>query len=279
MVFSFKARREMDHSPNLIGPRLAGALLLSLILLATCTGATAQQPTSKSSEDRDRGIQLFNQGDTKGAIEVLRVTVKRDKEDADAWHYFGLALLGTGNKSEARKAFEKAANLRIDNLFSVTYTSPAPTDEERQARRQASLARLNNALDSVEHYLALTPKPSSEWLGQLDNLRASKEYYESGPQNGIFSAKEVTTKARIISKPEPTYTEEARSHNIVGTVVLRAVFLYDGTVRNIMVVRGLKYGLTEKTMQAARRIKFVPATKDGHPVSMYMQLEYNFNLY
>jgi hypothetical protein len=26
-------------------------------------------------------------------------------------------------------------------------------------------------------------------------------------------------------------------------------------------------------------IKFVPATKDGHQVSMWMQLEYNFNLY
>ena len=26
-------------------------------------------------------------------------------------------------------------------------------------------------------------------------------------------------------------------------------------------------------------IKFIPATKDGHPVSMWMMLEYNFNIY
>jgi TonB family protein len=252
---------------------------LALVIAGTCVSATAQQPASNPSEDRDRGIQLYMQGDSKGAIEVLRTTVKRDKEDADAWHYLGLALLGVGNKSEARKAFEQAAKLRIDNLFSVTYTSPAPTDEDRQARRQASLARFNKALDSAEHDLALTPKPSSEWRARIDNLRADKEYYESGPQKDIFSGKDCTTKARIISKPEPVYSEEARNHNVVGTVVLRAVFSYDGTVRNIVAVRGLKYGLTEKAIQAARKIKFVPATKDGRLVSMWMQLEYNFNLY
>jgi TonB family protein len=255
------------------------ALLFFIILNLATFSVSAQQPINGASEERERGIQLYKQGDAKGAIEVLRATVKRDKEDADAWHYLGLALLGTGNKSEARKAFEKAAKLRIDNLFSVTYTSPAPTDEEREARRQASLARFNKALDSAEHYLALTPKPSSEWRAEIDNLRASKEYYESVPQKDIFSGKDCTTKARIISKPEPVYTEEARNHNVVGTVVLQAVLSYDGTVRSIMVVRGLKYGLTEKTIQAARRIKFVPATKDGRLVSMYIQLEYNFNLY
>ena len=36
---------------------------------------------------------------------------------------------------------------------------------------------------------------------------------------------------------------------------------------------------TEKAIGAARQIRFVPARKNGQPVSMYMQLEYNFNLY
>jgi hypothetical protein len=38
-------------------------------------------------------------------------------------------------------------------------------------------------------------------------------------------------------------------------------------------------GLTEKAVAAARLILFAPATRNGQPVSMYMQLEYNFNLY
>jgi protein TonB len=89
----------------------------------------------------------------------------------------------------------------------------------------------------------------------------------------------VSSKARVLSKPEPQYTEEARKNQIVGTVVLRAVFTSGGQVTNIRSVNGLPFGLTERAIAAARQIKFSPATKDGRPVSMYIQLEYNFNLY
>ena len=100
-----------------------------------------------------------------------------------------------------------------------------------------------------------------------------------GGYDRIFTGREVTSKARLISKPEPQYTEDARKNQITGTVVLKVVFQSNGTVTNIRTVSGLPYGLTERAIAAARQIKFVPATKDGHPVSMWMQLEYNFNLY
>jgi hypothetical protein len=48
-------------------------------------------------------------------------------------------------------------------------------------------------------------------------------------------------------------------------------------VENIRVVSGLPYGLTEQAIASARKIKFTPAMKDGKPVSMWMQLEYNFD--
>ena len=95
----------------------------------------------------------------------------------------------------------------------------------------------------------------------------------------IFSGKEVTSKARVLEKPEPTYTENARKNQITGTVVLRAVFSSSGSVTNIHAVSGLPDGLTERAIAAAKNIRFVPATKDGHPVSMWMELQYNFNLY
>jgi len=60
---------------------------------------------------------------------------------------------------------------------------------------------------------------------------------------------------------------------------LKVVFSSSGQVTNIQAMRSLPYGLTEKAIAAARQIRFDPATKDGHKVSMWMQLEYNFNLY
>jgi protein TonB len=95
----------------------------------------------------------------------------------------------------------------------------------------------------------------------------------------IYKGHEVHQRARLMLKPEPQYTEEARKNQITGTVMLRAVFSSAGEVVQIQALRSLPFGLTERAIAAARQIKFVPAMKDGRPVSVFMQLEYNFNLY
>ena len=84
---------------------------------------------------------------------------------------------------------------------------------------------------------------------------------------------------RVLHKPEAMYTEEARRRGVTGTIVLSAVFTADGKVRDIRAIKALPEGLTLMAINAARRIRFMPAMKDGKPVSMFMQLEYNFNLY
>lgn len=105
---------------------------------------------------------------------------------------------------------------------------------------------------------------------------------ESGGRGGrgsFYRAAEVEQKARLLTKPEPQYTEEARRNQVSGTVVLRVVFSSSGEVVQIRAVRTLPFGLTERAIAAARQIQFVPAVKGGQPVSVAMQLEYNFNLY
>lgn len=69
-------------------------------------------------------------------------------------------------------------------------------------------------------------------------------------------------------------------------VILRAVFSSDAKVRDIKVVKMVPKSapkvwakdLARKAIEAAKGIKFIPATKDARPVSMYMQLEYTFTL-
>ena len=95
----------------------------------------------------------------------------------------------------------------------------------------------------------------------------------------IFSGKEVTAKVRILEKPEPTYTESARKFGVTGTIVIRCVFAKNGEVTNLRIMSKLPHGLTQRAIDAARAIRFTPAMKDGLPVSMWMELQYNFNLY
>jgi TonB family protein len=110
------------------------------------------------------------------------------------------------------------------------------------------------------------------WLPEAKSKKGEAE-------DRVFANNEVDQKARIISKSEPSYTESARVFGITGTIVLRAVFSKTGTVSDIQVVKRLPHGLTERCVEAARVIQFVPAQKDGMPVSTSLQLEYNFNLY
>ena len=84
---------------------------------------------------------------------------------------------------------------------------------------------------------------------------------------------------KIIRKPEPKYTEEARRHEIQGTVLLRAVFHSSGKIQNVCWVRNLPHGLTKNSIKAAYQIVFEPVTEAGQPVSVTRYIEYNFNLY
>lgn len=126
--------------------------------------------------------------------------------------------------------------------------------------------------------------------GSDGNIGGDKRALGSGKRGGgtgndpngsetIFRVSMVAQRARVLSKPEPQYTEEARRNQISGTVVLRAEFSKTGEVINIKTINPLPFGLTERAIAAARQIRFVPATKDNQPVSVHMQLEYNFNLF
>jgi TonB family protein len=100
-----------------------------------------------------------------------------------------------------------------------------------------------------------------------------------------FSPTQVSRRAIIVWKSEPFYTDQARAHQVVGTVKLEAVLGADGYVANINVIEGLKDGLTESAIDAARNIRFFPAEKvfpgekDSRPVGQQIMLEYNFNLF
>jgi TonB family protein len=94
----------------------------------------------------------------------------------------------------------------------------------------------------------------------------------------VYEAKEVSQKAKITSKPPPTYPAQAAMHNVSGRVALTAVLCRSGRVTDIQVTKGLPFGLTESAAAAVKKIKFDPAQKDGQPVSQAIELEYSFSL-
>jgi TonB family protein len=177
---------------------------------------------------------------------------------------------------ELEKALEKAnAALEIDPGFSSAIIL--------KSLALVGLKRPREAAEALGSPLFVnSPGNSPAWRWQLEELRRlinTTSANRSDNPARIFTGREVTTKVRILTEPQPSYTDEARRAGIEGTVGLLTVFSSDGTLSRILVFKWLPYGLTERAIEAARSLKFVPATKDGHPVSMYYRIEYNFTLY
>jgi TonB family protein len=92
----------------------------------------------------------------------------------------------------------------------------------------------------------------------------------------VYGAKEVDRKAEATDRPAPYYTEEAQQNHVAGTVKLKLVLCPDGRVQVAEVVKRLPDGLTEKAIEAAHKIKFKPAEKDGVKVAQLAVITYNF---
>jgi Flp pilus assembly protein TadD len=331
-------------------------IVIYLCIAGSRTDVYAQSQSVDTPDHRLRGINLYEQGDMKGAAEALRVAVKQRKDDAEAWYYLGLALNRAGDAKGARKAFEASVKLRPEN--DEAHTGLAYTlllaNKSRQAEREAERAlelnsqnteahyiigvirlrdgvpekalekaetalkmkpdfsgalllkvqalfnvfaqvslasnkeqavrfsRLKEAGESLERFLKLSRDPSEAevWREQLNSLRAYGELADkSDPDRTIFDLDEITVPRRILDKPEPAYSEEARRAGVGGKVVLLAILAADRKVKHILLLQSLSYGLTREAIIAARKIKFEPSMKDGRPVSQVALLEYNFHPY
>jgi TonB family protein len=52
-----------------------------------------------------------------------------------------------------------------------------------------------------------------------------------------------------------------------------------GNPQNVHVIRTLGMGLDEKALEAVRRYRFKPGTKDGKPVSVLISVAVDFRLF
>jgi len=100
-----------------------------------------------------------------------------------------------------------------------------------------------------------------------------------GTGGGVFHVGGGVSAPKKIYDPDPDYSEEARKAKYQGTCVLYVIVGSDGRPRDIRVSRTLGLGLDEKAIEAVKTWRFEPATKDGKPVSVAINIEVSFHLY
>jgi protein TonB len=75
-----------------------------------------------------------------------------------------------------------------------------------------------------------------------------------------------------------SYPEEARENNIEGIVRLQVTVSPEGYVTNVVVIKGLGFGLDEEAKRRIKKYRFAPATRDGQAIATTIPFNFRFVL-
>jgi TonB family protein len=183
--------------------------------------------------------------------------------------------------AESLKQELKAQYASIERIIAVppSVVGSASREEWRVAlaQWQGELAyRFGQAADTVEKILQTNPPQPELWRERLETLRLYAQPISPPDRRIIYGPGEVQKRVHILDAPAVTNADEARAAKVDGDVRLRMVLAADGTVRHIFPIKSLSHGATEAAIEAARQIRFEPASRNGQPASQFVTLVYEF---
>jgi TonB family protein len=163
----------------------------------------------------------------------------------------------------------------------------AALEAVRQWRYQPS--KINGEPVEAQHEIVITFKKDKDgdtvYLGADDlspdvPLEPPPDIAERLAAGEFFSGggRDVTH-PQATYMPEPEYSETARRAKYQCTNVLSVIVGADGQPLNVWVVKPCGEGLDEKSIEAVQKWTFHPATKDGEPVPVFINVETSFHLY
>ena len=99
-----------------------------------------------------------------------------------------------------------------------------------------------------------------------------------GGESTVYSVGSTVTGPRLLRRIDASYSKEARSAGLEGSVVLGIEVWEDGRAHNIRVLRSVGMGLDEKAIEAVSQWEFSPGRVNGQPVSFRVQAQFDFRL-
>jgi len=134
-----------------------------------------------------------------------------------------------------------------------------PVTPESQASRQSSSSESQSAPCRPQRPTVKTPFDVCKYLPLV-----------LGP--GIHGP-------RAVSAPDPEYSEAARKANLNGSVVVVLAINEKGNVDDAKVVYSSDRRFEQKAIDAVKQWEFAPATRDGKPVAVQMNVEMSFRMH
>jgi len=139
---------------------------------------------------------------------------------------------------------------------------------------------LKDALDNIfaqgfdERMMAAMP---DFWKLYYEAAAAKSDYRPK--DTNVLRQSQVDKKARIVSALNPPSNQFAQDNGVAGMALYHVVVGTDGKPGEISVARPIGFGLDESAVNTIRRAKFEPASKDGKPVPVLLDLIVEFRIY
>jgi TonB family protein len=96
---------------------------------------------------------------------------------------------------------------------------------------------------------------------------------------GVYHVGNGVLAPELIHSVDPEYTMEARRNKYQGVCVVSLVVDEHGKPQNIQVVRHLEKGLDHSAVVAVSKYQFKPATLNGRPVPVQVEIMVRFRVY
>jgi TonB family protein len=115
------------------------------------------------------------------------------------------------------------------------------------------------------------------WQEYFTSKREHRQYMPKDTSIKVVS--DGVTPPRVLNSIDPSSNEYAQKYGIAGMELLRTVVDATGVPRQMAIERPIGFGLDEKAVEAIKNSHFTPATVNGQPVPVVVDLVVTFRIY
>ena len=272
--------------------RKALICFLALFLIQAARAQSLKDVLDQEYKDRVLALRTpFAQGDQKfnSAGQLLNA------RSSDPWLLYGAFQVEKLNLTNDALLLEGP---RVALRYAKTIDSTFLTKLSKSAKVEIHLDHPLNSLAEAQELMdrvffpegEVTPHAAPEFRRADDNtpddqiFHVAKNAFRRSGDKAPEAAGD-RDKEGIVLPPKPTYTPDpgysplAEHAKYQGTVVLKIVIDKAGKISRIRLEKALGMGLDENAMEEVKRWRFNPATRNGQPVAVEMNIEVSFNLY
>jgi TonB family protein len=100
-----------------------------------------------------------------------------------------------------------------------------------------------------------------------------------GTDSTIYKIGGSVKPPKLIHQEDAQFSAEARRKKISGEVMVQCIVDLNGLPQELKVVKSAGYGLDEQALKAVQQYRFAPATKEGQPVQVTINVSVNFQIF